>query len=659
VPDYVASGLTKANFAARYSILKLLGSGAYGKVFLARQNALSRLVAVKFFSPRRIDCLQEDAARFLRETQLLGRLSHPRIVPVFDANLLGRSRFLVTEYLDGGDLSRHLTPGRPLAPPEAVRLGLAVAEGLEYLHSEAVVHRDLKPENILLGLDGAVKLTDFGLARSLESGQAVTTQGAMLGTPAYLAPETIRTGTATAASDVYAFGILLFEAFDGRYPYDAGESVPELLTRKVELDAFLPGPQVPPALAPLVSACLAREPSRRPSARRLKAVLAAMSRESGYSSGVQLPASPQRPRAATERLGDPTVLARCDLPTGASENQAGVPGFTERGPARHAGTTRLEPMPRSWPSRGVLAAVGGCLLLLASLTAVVASGVFSRLTLAPVPVQTPAPAPQPSPAPVVQPPPPRLDEALLQRLCDSVHPAQFQWQIRAAMEPGAMLARLDKRGVGPVVRRMLATGEELPAEGMNESVLVKAVESLQTLRVAVGRFWALGRELPAEYARVVERSFPLRRGVPPGASRVLEIGSGFPVEIPLELDVILGGPGWQWPVQVPPAVTAEWARRSPRRLWWVMQVRELNLRCVVDVRVETIHGTERLPLLPATGPVRDREARYSGPLALGFDYRWFRRVKGPVQITYCILAGALCPVPPSLEKLELWEEPAR
>ncbi len=216
MPDLTGQSL------GRYHILEQLGEGGMATVYKAYDTRLERDVAVKVirrgaFPP---DQLERILKRFEREAKALGRLTHPNIVPVIDYGEHEGSPYLVMPYLPGGTLKQRL--GKPKPWKKAVKLLIPVAEALEYAHSQGIVHRDIKPANILLMEQEQPMLTDFGIAKLLEAeeGNTLTATGVGIGTPEYMSPEQW-TGHATAQSDIYSLGVVLFEMLTGVKPYTA------------------------------------------------------------------------------------------------------------------------------------------------------------------------------------------------------------------------------------------------------------------------------------------------------------------------------------------------------------------------------------------------------------------------------------------------------
>jgi serine/threonine-protein kinase len=234
-------------------------------VELAHDLELDRPVAIKRLAEN-LAANDEFKRRFLREARLAARLSHPNIVAVYDVGEEAGRPFIVMQYVEGETLADLLRGRGRLEPEEAVALALQACAGLEAAHEAGLVHRDVKPQNLLVTPGGAVKIADFGIARSLD-GTQLTQAGTVLGTAAYLAPEQAAGETVTAAADVYALGAVLYELLTGRPPYVA-DSLAELVARQHE-GTIAPvrelAPDVPGATEDAVMHALARDPEYRPS----------------------------------------------------------------------------------------------------------------------------------------------------------------------------------------------------------------------------------------------------------------------------------------------------------------------------------------------------------------------------------------------------------
>ncbi len=256
--------------AGRYRIEALLGSGGMATVHRATDLRLGRAVAVKVLLPH---LAQEGdlVERFDREARALAAVDHPAVVAIHDVEpgdpTTGREPFFVMELCDGGSLAERMAAAGPLPPDEVVLLATRIAEGLAALHARGIVHRDVKPHNILLSATGP-KLADFGIARfdsSLE--RALTATGSALATLGYAAPEILAGAAATAASDVYGLGGVVYEALTGRRPRPADNVADAVESR-------LHTPDPPSTVAPnlgtafdgALDGALSPEPARRPEA---------------------------------------------------------------------------------------------------------------------------------------------------------------------------------------------------------------------------------------------------------------------------------------------------------------------------------------------------------------------------------------------------------
>lgn len=264
--------MTETLAAGRYRIERELGRGGMATVYLAHDEELGRPVAVKLLSQHLADD-GEFRARFVREARLAGRLSHPNVARVYDAGETDGRPFIVMEYVPGSSLAE---AGR-LPADRVVDVGVQACAGLQHAHDAGLVHRDVKPANLLVRDDDVLKIVDFGIARAAESTRH-TQVGTLLGTATYLAPEQIAGADATAASDVYSLGAVLYELLTGRPPY-AFSSLAELAAQQAE-GLITPvrdvEPTVPRDLEAAVMHALARDRSFRPaSAAELAQELAA------------------------------------------------------------------------------------------------------------------------------------------------------------------------------------------------------------------------------------------------------------------------------------------------------------------------------------------------------------------------------------------------
>jgi serine/threonine protein kinase/tetratricopeptide (TPR) repeat protein len=306
-------------FLGRYRILTRLGRGGMGEVFLAEDPVLRRGVAIKRIRPG----LERDRtfrARLRREAQLAARLSHRAIVQVFDLVTDEAADHVIMEYVSGPSLHT-LAGGKAMPVPEAVRIAIEVIEGLAYAHQQGIIHRDLKVENILIGTDGQPKIADFGIARRAASGggggslggepEALTRDGVAIGTSRAMSPEQVQGQALDPRSDLFSFGVLLYELVTGASPFAANNdavTIMRVLSDRQRSAREL-APAVPAALSDLIDQLLEKAPERRPdSARVVRDRLRAL--DTAPAPGPEPPARPApgepRPRA---RTGPVTVPA--------------------------------------------------------------------------------------------------------------------------------------------------------------------------------------------------------------------------------------------------------------------------------------------------------------------------------------------------------------
>jgi hypothetical protein len=259
-----------------YEITAAIGAGGMGEVYRARDTRLERDVAIKIVSEL-FAADPERLARFEREAKTLASLNHPNIAQIHGIEGADIVRALVMEFVDGEDLAERLTAG-PIPVPEAIAIARQIADALDAAHERGVVHRDLKPANIKVRDDGTVKVLDFGLSKAMDprSSSAVelaqsptftspaTQLGVILGTAAYMSPEQARGKAVDKRTDIWAFGVVLFEMLAGRSPF-AAETITDVLSKIVSADpdwSRLPA-DTPQPVRDLLKRCLERDPRRR------------------------------------------------------------------------------------------------------------------------------------------------------------------------------------------------------------------------------------------------------------------------------------------------------------------------------------------------------------------------------------------------------------
>jgi serine/threonine protein kinase len=266
-----------------YRVLKVLGAGGMGVVFLADEPALQRKVALKAMLPA-LAASESARQRFLREAQVAAAIEHDHIVAI---HYVGEDRgvpFIAMPLLQGESLDERLQRQGRLPLREVLRIGRQMAEGLAAAHERGLIHRDIKPANVWLeGKKGRVKILDFGLARAAGGGSNLTQAGAIVGTPSYMAPEQARAEALDGRCDLFSLGCVLYRMSTGRVPFQGRDTVSTLMAVATEMP---PSPrsvnsEVSPALQALILRLLAKEPAGRPAdAREVIEALAALEGDS-------------------------------------------------------------------------------------------------------------------------------------------------------------------------------------------------------------------------------------------------------------------------------------------------------------------------------------------------------------------------------------------
>nr|HSV79302.1 serine/threonine-protein kinase [Ramlibacter sp.] len=251
----------------RYELLRVLGKGAMGVVYEGRDPNLDRRVAIKTV---KVENLSEEAAaeyeqRFRTEARSAARLQHPNIVSVYDSDRDGNVAFLVMEYIQGDDLKHHLDRGVRYSLEQTLQIIRGLLSALDYAHRQGVVHRDVKPANLLMEAGGRIKLTDFGVARIQDSGEATRTRGSMVGTLKYMAPEQVQGQKVDPRADLFSVGVVLYQLLTDKRPFD-GDNDFTIIHQIIGTDPPPPSvinPRLPATLDAVLARALAKSADER------------------------------------------------------------------------------------------------------------------------------------------------------------------------------------------------------------------------------------------------------------------------------------------------------------------------------------------------------------------------------------------------------------
>ena len=246
----------------QYRVLRLLGMGGMGMVFLAEDLSLRRPVALKVMRPEFIRDREKDESRFLREARAMAAIKHPRLATLYHADRVGDTVYLAMELLEGETLEAWVDRTERSQVSEVLRMGRDMAQGLAAIHDAGMVHRDLKPSNLWLEApSGRVKILDFGLAREVNDNTQITEVGSVIGTPAFLSPEQARGKSADQLSDLFSLGCVLYHLCTRKLPFPAENNLDQLAAIVGDEP---PPPQsfnanLPPALVNLILQLLAKD----------------------------------------------------------------------------------------------------------------------------------------------------------------------------------------------------------------------------------------------------------------------------------------------------------------------------------------------------------------------------------------------------------------
>jgi eukaryotic-like serine/threonine-protein kinase len=277
------NALDGGHLVGRYRILKFLGAGAMGEVYLAEDPQIDRQLAIKTVRlVGRPQEIEDRKRRLLREARAAGRLLHPNVVTLFDAGEAEGLLYLAFEFVEGTDLAARLDPEEQrLSLRQVLRIVRQAAEALDYAHGQGIVHRDIKPSNILLDRAGRVKVADFGIAKMAGQSTELTMAGSVMGSPQYLSPEQIRGDDLDGRSDIFSLGVVLYEMLSGRRPFE-GDTITTLVYQILHKD---PPPvselrAVPPRVEDLLRGMLTKSRDERiPTAGEVARELAAIEAE--------------------------------------------------------------------------------------------------------------------------------------------------------------------------------------------------------------------------------------------------------------------------------------------------------------------------------------------------------------------------------------------
>jgi eukaryotic-like serine/threonine-protein kinase len=256
---------------SHYKIIEPIGVGGMGEVYLARDKKLDRDVALKLL-PAFMSGDAKRMRRFRLEAAIVSALNHPNIVTIYEFDSVGGKDVLVTEYINGMTLRERMRQG--LSLPEAMDIGMQIASALAGAHRAGIVHRDIKPENVMVRDDGYVKVLDFGSAKPCEqsplspttsSARKLSLPGMVLGTVSYMSPEQARGRELDGRSDIFSFGVVMYEMLAGRPPF-TGETMTDVIAevvQKIPPRLNYLNPQLPAEIDRIVSRCMEKEPNAR------------------------------------------------------------------------------------------------------------------------------------------------------------------------------------------------------------------------------------------------------------------------------------------------------------------------------------------------------------------------------------------------------------
>ncbi len=295
----------------RYDLIRVLGKGAMGIVYEGKDPNLDRRVAIKTV---KVENLSEEAAaeyeaRFRTEARSAARLQHPNIVSVYDSDRDGDIAFLVMEYIQGDDLKHHLDKGLRYSLEQSLKMIRDLLSALDYAHKQGIVHRDIKPANLLIEPGGRVKLTDFGVARIQDSGEATRTQGSMVGTLKYMSPEQVQGQKIDARADLFSVGVVLYQLLTDKRPFDGDNDfsiIHQIIGHTPAPPSAFNG-RLPPAIDAVVARALAKNRDERFSTARDFASALQSAIRRAEDATVVPPADPGRRQEGTSNINPSTT----------------------------------------------------------------------------------------------------------------------------------------------------------------------------------------------------------------------------------------------------------------------------------------------------------------------------------------------------------------
>ena len=337
----ISPGVT---LGGRYRLDERIAGGGMGDVWRGTDEVLGRTVAVKILLPALLD-EPGFAERFRGEARTMATINHPGVVDVYDYGSDQQLAFLVMEYVEGDALSRTLSRVGRLTPARTMALVAQAADALQAAHANGIVHRDVKPGNLLVRPNGTLVLTDFGIARSALVGQ-LTVAGSVLGTASYISPEQASGAVATAASDVYALGVVAYQCLSGHRPFDGATPIEIAMKHVRDTPRPLPA-DIPPAVRAIVDRALAKDPGARwPTASAMAAV--ARQAASSLTTQVQQSAVNGSAQMGRPQSGGPTMnRPQSGGPVVANRPHSGAPASGPPGhPVSGQGRPPYPPIPR-------------------------------------------------------------------------------------------------------------------------------------------------------------------------------------------------------------------------------------------------------------------------------------------------------------------------